>query len=81
MAHPRSTAEQLKQEIAQLLDDIGFGLFPKKAHECHTALTYLPQPFKLSEAKHPLSVFLQVKFPLFAPMGSPAFMAPRLLSN
>jgi hypothetical protein len=53
MAHPRSTAEQLKQDIAQLLDDIGFGLFPKKAHECHTALTYLPQPFKLSEANIP----------------------------
>ena len=40
-------------EIAELLDDIRFGLSPKKAHECHTALTYLPQPFKLSEANIP----------------------------
>jgi hypothetical protein len=53
IAHPQSTAQHLKQKMAELLDDIRFGLFSKKAHECHTALTYLPQPFKFSEANIP----------------------------
>jgi hypothetical protein len=49
----------------------GFGLFSKKAHECHTALTYRSQPFRFAEANTPLSVFLQVQVSRFRPLDRP----------